>query len=85
MRGWNYRIVRHALEEGFWYDVAEIYYRDDGGIEAVSQELIFGAASAQDLKEELSLITRAVEKDILDAELLPSTGPPVGVGYHWRE
>ena len=27
---WNYRVMRHEMDEGYWYGIHEVFYDEDG-------------------------------------------------------
>ena len=68
---WNYRVLKHvaAGEEG--YQIHEVYYNEDGSIEACTEEAVtcFGG-SEDELKETLKLMEAAFEKPTIPYENL---------------
>ena len=60
---WNYRVLRHVEKAEEWYQVHEVYYRENGSITSCSEEAIapFGE-TVEELQEVIELMKAAFDK-----------------------
>lgn len=60
MSHWNYRILRHE-DKPVWYSFREVYYDDNGNIEAYSETPIITGNTAQDIISTLKTMLNDAE------------------------
>jgi len=70
---WNYRIMKRNSENSDedtmneWFEIHEVYYDSNGKIEGYTQNAISpGGYNLDELKLDLNLILKSLEKPILD-------------------
>lgn len=70
---WNYRIVRHIdQDENAWFSVHEVYYDKSGEIDKWAPDAhTAGGDTHDDLRGELSLMAKALDRPCLAVEDLP--------------
>lgn len=67
---WNHRVLRHVKEsDDVWYGIHEVFYNDKGEPDSCTEHLMKPmGASPEELKQELELMVKSIEKPILDYE-----------------
>lgn len=69
MSHWNYRVIRkhHPETDSVTYQVHEVYYREDGGIEGWTQESVAPMGeTAEELREDIRYFLHAFRRPILE-------------------
>ena len=69
MSHWNYRVIRnrHTETDSVTYQVHEVYYREDGGIEGWTQEPVAPLGeTAEELREDIRYFLHAFRCPILE-------------------
>jgi hypothetical protein len=76
---WEYRVVervasRTHADDAIWYEIIEVYYDDDGKLDATSEKIYPGPAgdTVEDLREDLELMLIATNKPVISHEELDS-------------
>lgn len=78
---WNYRVVRHTMDDGVkYYQIHEVYYDEDGKVIGMTEKGIapFGDTTTE-LQLELNRMIECMAKPVLDA------GVTDGKPEDWRE
>jgi hypothetical protein len=74
MSSWDYRVVEHGAEGvGTWYELAEVYYNDDGEIDGWCGVSGPYGDDVADLTEDVNAMAFAVRRPILQIEDLDGT------------
>ena len=70
MSNWNYRVVKSKLDNGEdWYGMHEVYYDDEGNINAISEDAInIEGESLKDLGTILEWMSSAMYKPVLNED-----------------
>jgi len=69
---WNYRVMKRDSTDlngvvSEWFEIHEVYYDSKGNIEGYTQNAASpGGTTLKELKSDLNLILKALEKDVLD-------------------
>lgn len=66
---WNYRVLRTAVElseHEYGYEIVEVYYDNNGDIEAVSGPAAAYGESVADLSYAMGLMAKAIVKPVLE-------------------
>lgn len=67
---WHHRVMKKKGEDGEYYKIEEVYYNYDGSVMSWTEDLSCPFAdTAEELKEELTMMLKAFDKPILDEEL----------------
>lgn len=78
---WNYRVVRHVEDGDEWFTIREVFYHQDGSIEAISAEAIEPAGESHlELRHDLDLMMMALSDPVLDLPLEGGAGTTRAVG-----
>lgn len=73
--GWDYRVMRHREGEDQWLSIHEVYYDKESGPNAWSEEgMRPGGNNLVELKGDLLMMMRALERPVLDYEELDNQG-----------
>jgi len=68
---WNYRVLRRLIEGTDTFQIHEVYYREDGGIHAFTEDPVEGfGESLEELKRDLRWMLEACDKEVLDYDVL---------------
>ncbi len=70
MSNWNYRVVKSKLDNcEDWYGMHEVYYDDEGNINAISEDAIsIEGESLKDLGKILEWMSSAMHKPVLNED-----------------
>lgn len=73
MGTWEYRVVekvagRSHMDDAIWYEIMEVYYDDDGNLDATSDKICPAGDSVEDLREDLELMLLAINKPVISYE-----------------
>lgn len=65
---WNYRVIRHVTSGGEkYYQIHEVYYNDDGGVAAMTENAIAPLGeTTTELLLELNRMVECMAKPVLD-------------------
>jgi hypothetical protein len=74
---WEYRVVervasRTHADDAIWYEIIEVYYDDDGKLDATSDKICPAGDTVEDLREDLELMLIATNKPVISHEELDS-------------
>ena len=77
MGTWEYRVVERVashpnIGEVVWHEVIEVYYDDDGKLDATSDKIYPAGDTVDDLREDLELMLTAISKPVISHEELDS-------------
>ena len=71
MSHWNYRVAKDGREKNGLVSIREVYYKDDGSVDAITLNPITPkAASAQELKQILKRMVKACNEEVLTTHSL---------------
>lgn len=78
MGTWEYRVVERVsshpqIGEVVWHEIVEVYYDDDGKLDATSDKICPAGDSVEDLREDLELMLLATSKPVITNEELKET------------
>ena len=62
---WNYRVMAKEYKGETWFDIHEIYYKNDIPVSYSEDPAIIGGDSLNDINNVLSLMTECLKKPIL--------------------
>ncbi len=62
---WNYRIMAKEAKGEVWFDIHEVYYKNDVPTSYSKEPAVVGGNSADEVKEVLSKMTECIEKPII--------------------
>ena len=70
---WEYRVVeriasRPHMDDAIWYEIIEVYYDDDGKLDATSDKICPAGDTVDDLREDLELMLAATNKPVISHE-----------------
>ena len=68
---WNYRVIRkrHAALDSISYEVHEVYYRDDGGVELWTHSPVKPYGDAlEELREDIGFFLQAFRRPVLEEQ-----------------
>ena len=67
---WNYRIMKREVSQNeFEFGIYEVFYNEDGTIKGYTQDsLVPVVDSIHGLKQELGVMLKAFDKDVLNYE-----------------
>lgn len=65
---WNYRVMKREISEDvFEYGIYEVYYDDDGAVSSWTENSMTPTVdSPEGLREELEIMKKAFDLDVLD-------------------
>ena len=77
MGTWEYRVVERMsshphMDDLIWYEIIEVYYDDDGKLDATSDKIFPAGDTVDDLREDLELMLLATSKPVITHEELNS-------------
>ena len=77
MGTWEYRVLEKVtnhpqIGEVVWHEIVEVYYDDDGKLDATSDKTYPVGDTVEDLREDLELMLRATNKPVISHEELNS-------------
>jgi len=65
---WNHRVMKREKVDGDddWYQIHEVYYKENGEVDGYTSDgIAAGGYTLEDLREELTRMLEATEKEIL--------------------
>ena len=73
MGTWEYRVVeritsRPHMDDAVWHEIIEVYYDDDGKLDATSDKICPAGDTVEDLIEDLELMLAATNKPVISHE-----------------
>ena len=77
MGTWEYRVVervasRPHIDDAMWHEIIEVYYDDDGKLDATSDKIYPVGDTVDDLRKDLELMLTAISKPVISHEELDS-------------
>jgi len=74
---WNYRVIRHIVDEEEFFQIHEVHYNDDGHPEMITEEPIspFGE-TVEELSHTMIHMLSGLTKPILDATMFEPDPEP---------
>ena len=78
MGTWEYRVAERVsshpqIGEVVWHEIIEVYYDDNGKLDATSDKICPAGDSVEDLREDLELMLLATSKPVITNEELKET------------
>ena len=78
MGTWEYRVVERItshpqIGEVVWHEIIEVYYDDDGKLDATSDKICPAGDTVEDLREDLELMLEALDKPVVSYQELKET------------
>ncbi len=69
-RHWNYRVMRHVVEDEVIHSIHEVYYDENGKVNGWTQEPIFVSSTEgiEGLRWQLVEMEKATSKPVLDCD-----------------
>lgn len=62
---WNYRLMAKEYNGEVWFDIHEVYYKNDMPVSCSKEPVTVGGNSTNEIRESLSKMTECIEKPII--------------------
>ncbi len=63
---WNYRVIRHKNDQEEWFNIHEVYYRNDKPVSITENSCAPFGSSKEELRADFELMLKAFDKEVLD-------------------